>query len=104
MAAFLRAINALENIRQSIEMLDARATYTILPHEDFDALFDRAVDEIDDAMMVLGGAGLHPDAVAHLLEARRLSVEAAGRRRPAGLARHAISELERARALIIESP
>jgi hypothetical protein len=103
-AAFLRAINALENIRQSIEMLQAKAEHTILPHESFDALFDRAVDEIDDAIMVLASGGLHPDAVAQLRKARSLSVEASGRKKARDLARMAIAELERARALMVESP
>ena len=103
-AAFLRVINALENIRQSIEALEARAENRILPHEDFDALFDRAVDEIDDATMVLTGGGLHPDAVAHLREARRLSVRASRDGQAASLARQAITELERARGLMVETP
>ena len=90
MAAFLRAINALENIRQSIELLEAKADNRILPHENFDELIDRALNEIDDASMVLAGAGLHPGAVARLREARRLSVEASRRRRPAIVARDAI--------------
>ena len=103
-AAFLRVINALENIRQSIEMLEAKAANTFLPQEDFDQLFDRAVDEIDDATMVLAGGGLHPNAVARLEEARRLSIDASTRRKPAALARQAIAELKRARDLIVGSP
>jgi hypothetical protein len=101
--AFLRVINALENIRQSMGFLQARADNVIVPTEDFTALLDRAHDEINDAIMVLEGAGLHPDATARLVEARRLTSEASRRRRPADLARQAIAELERARALIIET-
>jgi hypothetical protein len=103
-AAFLRVINALENIRQSIEMLQAKVDNTILPHEDFAQLLDRAVDEIDDAISVLAGGGLHPEAVDHFREARRLCIEASGRNRPAELAGRAITELERAHDLIVESP
>jgi hypothetical protein len=104
-AAFLRAINALENIRQSIEMLRAKAENTILPQEEFDRLLDRAVNEMDDAMSVLGSGGLHhPEALDHIREARRLSIEASGSSRPAKLARRAITELEVARDLIVESP
>jgi hypothetical protein len=103
-AAFLRVINALENIRQSIELLQARADNVILPTEDFSVLFSRAQDEIDDAIMVLRGGGLHPDAVRRLEEGRRLADEGSRRRRPADLARQAIAELEQARELIIETP
>ena len=104
-AAFLRVINALENIRQSVEMLQARADNKVLPHEEFDRLFDRAIDEIDDAVMVLEGGGLHPDAVAHLTEARRLSAEAAEQRRAGKtLARRAIEKLAQARERLVETP
>ncbi len=66
--AFLRAINALENIRQAREDL--------LAHVD-DApnaaaargLLRLANEEIADAARVLGERGLHPRAVAHLLSA-----------------------------------
>jgi hypothetical protein len=101
-AAFLRVINALENIRQSIELLQARVDNVIVPAEDFSALLSRAQDEINDAIMVLEGGGLHPDAVARLVEARRLTDDASTRRRPTDLAGQAIAELERARGLIIE--
>jgi hypothetical protein len=100
-AAFLRVINVLENIHQAIEMLEARAANRILPHENFDDLFNRAVDEIDDAILVLAGGGLHADAIARLEEARRLSAEASHEKRPAKRARGAIAELEHARGLMI---
>jgi hypothetical protein len=103
-AAFLRVINALENIRQSLELLQARVDRVIVPTEDFTALLDRAQDEIDDAIMVLRGGGLHPDAAARLGEARRLAVEASRRRRPGDLVRQAITQLETARGLIIQTP
>jgi hypothetical protein len=103
-AAFLRVINALENIRQSIELLQARVDGVIVPTEDFTALLDRAQDEIDDAIMVLRGGGLHPDAAARLIEARRLVGEASRRRRPADLASQAITQLESARGLIVQTP
>jgi hypothetical protein len=100
-AAFLRVINALENVRHSIELLQARVDNLIVPTEDFARLLDRAQDEINDAIMVLQGGGLQPDAVARLEEASRLADEASRRRRPADLARQAIAELESARSLII---
>jgi hypothetical protein len=91
------------NIRQSRDLLQARADNVILPTETFDALLNRAQDEIDDAIMVLRGGGLHPEAAARLQEARRLMGEASRRRRPADLARQAITELDAARGLIIET-
>jgi mono/diheme cytochrome c family protein len=96
-------INALENIRQSMVLLQARVDSVLVPTEDFTALLSRAQDEINDAIIVLEGGGLHPDAAARLVEGRRLIDEASGRRRPADLARQAIAELERARGLIIET-
>jgi mono/diheme cytochrome c family protein len=100
-AAFLRVVNAIENIRQSTGMLQAKADNVVLPTEDFAALTSRAVDEIDDAIIVLAGAGLHPDAVAHLRAARRLAGEAGRERRPAVKAREAIAELERTRGRLL---
>ena len=103
-AAFLRVIDALENIRSSVEILQARAERTILPHEDFDRLLERAVDEIDDAVAVLEGGGLHPDAVAHLREARHIASEAEALRRPEKAARRAIAVLGLARERLVETP
>ena len=75
-AAFLRVINALENMRASVALLEQADTRL-------------AVEEIDDAIAVLAGAGLHMPAVAALREARDLA------RRKA--ARDAIGALNRAR-------
>ena len=92
-AAFLRDLNALENIRVGIELLSRRTP---------DAL-KRAVFETEDAIDVLRGAGLHPRAVALLMEARRLARKASGsyffKRR---LAKQAIAVLVKARAEIVE--
>jgi hypothetical protein len=98
-AAFLRVVNALENIRQSIELLErAEARW-----RDEDAL-TRAVEETDDAIRVLSEAGLHPDAVARLEEARRLTRRALrsffGTRHRV---RSAIREHEAARDLLVEA-
>jgi hypothetical protein len=100
-AAFLRVINVLENIRQSIALLQARVDNVIMPTENFAELLNRAQDEISDAIMVLEGGGLHPDARVRLVEARRLTDEAS-RRRPGDLARQAIAQLETARGLLVE--
>ena len=89
-AAFLRVINALENIRASVVLLEEprRSRQT-----DSRRL---AGEEIDDAIMVLAGAGLHADAVARLREARAL----AGRAKVGD----AIAALHRARDLLAGSP
>jgi mono/diheme cytochrome c family protein len=98
-AAFLRVINALENVRASVELLDRAASTS--RDEDFDNLV-LANEETDDAIMVLEGASLHPVAVRHLRAARELTEQAAARKSQS-LARDAIRELETARNELIES-
>jgi mono/diheme cytochrome c family protein len=68
-AAFLRVINALENIRSSIELLD-RAN-AVSANSD-DTLLERAHAETEDAHQVLIGGGLHPKGTAHLAKAMDL--------------------------------
>jgi mono/diheme cytochrome c family protein len=76
-AAFLRVINALENIRASSELLErSRAPHTARARAR--ELQRRASFEIDDAMQVLAGAGLHPDARSHLEFARDETIAARG--------------------------
>lgn len=103
-AAFLRVINALENIRVSIELLEAGAQKGFFERKQAKELLERAVHETEDSLRVLRGAGLHPKAVAHLEEARRLTKKAArslfSRH---GLARKAIREQEKARDRLVES-
>ena len=90
-AVFLRVINALENIRASVALLEEpvgksrRAETRRL-----------AGEEIDDAIIVLASAGLHPDAIAHLRDAGLL----AGRSKPDD----AIAALNRARDALVGSP
>ncbi len=71
-AAFLRVLNALENIRQSIEFLES----SLERGRDSDRLLQSALEETDDSIRVLAGGGLHPQAVANLNEARRLTEQA----------------------------
>ncbi len=103
--AFLRVINALENIRVSIELLEKA-----LVHRPSDAgskaeLLDRAVQETRDSMSVLTGGGLHPEAVASLKRAARLTKKATralffkGKR-----IKKAIEAQNNARAFLLESP
>ncbi|MFQ5916996.1 MAG: hypothetical protein ACE5I0_04210, partial [Candidatus Binatia bacterium] len=98
--AFLRVINTLENIRFSIELLDASK------HEgskEARELLERAVKETEDSIMVLEGGGLHPEAVAHLREAKKLTEKAARRWffRRANII-EAIREQKKARDLLVE--
>ena len=101
-AAFLRAINALENIRVAIERLEQGAELARVPAKQALRI---AIAETDDSIAVLAGAGLHPEAVAHLREARRLA-ERAERSwfRRAHLSREAIADLQQARAELVEVP
>jgi hypothetical protein len=98
-AAFLRVINALENIRASTALLkkaietDLRADYERLRF---------ANEETEDAIMVLAGGGLHPQAVLQLRQARELTDRAALNRSERS-ARDAIAALERARDELVES-
>ena len=77
-AAFLRVINALENIRETINLLEVSTRGGSLQHDPARALIERAIHETGDSIEVLTGAGLHPQAVAHLRKARRLEKKAAG--------------------------
>ena len=98
-AAFLRVLNALENIRASVQILE-RALETDR-RADFDD-FRLAIEETDDAIMVLAGGGLHAEAVVILREARALTQRAGDRYSP-GLTQEALDALARARAELIES-
>ncbi|MGH8759383.1 MAG: hypothetical protein ACREVW_07700, partial [Burkholderiales bacterium] len=100
-AAFLRVINALENIRSSIEFLEKSQDRG---SEDAKALLERAAVDIADGVRVLSGGGLQPQAVAHLQEAEKLARKAMRSfffRK--NLTRDAMTELEKARAQMTES-
>ena len=71
-AAFLRVINALENIRQTIEVLDKFAAKNFQTVKEGQALLDRALAETGDSSMVLKGGGLHPAAVKLLRESKKI--------------------------------
>jgi mono/diheme cytochrome c family protein len=104
-AAFLRVINALENIRQSIELLQESAGRGFSEHAEAKRALRRAASETKDSIRVLAGAGLHPEAVAELERAWRLTEQAAR----SSFARQerireAIAAQEKARAeLVVES-
>lgn len=102
-AAFLRVINALENIRSALALLEEGTRLKgKLAHD----RLELALAETEDAIAVLAGGSLHPEAVRHLTEAKRLTEEAArsffffrGR-----LLRQAIKEQQKARAELAEAP
>jgi hypothetical protein len=73
-AAFLRVINTLENIRQSIMLLET--SLSVSSPEERKRLLKNAVSETADSIRVLEGGGLHPDAVARLRDARRMAEKA----------------------------
>jgi hypothetical protein len=93
-AAFLRVLNALENIRESVTLLET--SLTVSSSRERKRLLARAAQETADSARVLEGGGLHPEAVAHLQEARRILEK---RRHT----EEALHELTKARALLVES-
>jgi len=102
-AAFLRVINALENIREVNNMLGAVARNEFLSGEHPQELVKRVVFDIDDAIMVLTGGGLHAEAVGDLKKARKIMEKAA--KKPLlriQLAKKAIIKMNRAKGRIIE--
>ena len=68
-AAFLRVINALEHIRGTIELLEQSRQ---VDRNRARVLLGRAGEEAMDAIFVLKGGGLHPEAVSGLEVARAL--------------------------------
>jgi cytochrome c peroxidase len=102
-AAFLRVVNALDNIRSALELFE-RARTSGLAADESDATLARGMADTGDAARVLAEAQLHPDAAAHLIQAQRLATRAQtsyfGRRR---LLAEATVELSRACADLVEA-
>lgn len=99
-AAFLRVINALENIRAATALLEQSEDER---RKDARESLRLAVFETEDAIQVLAGGGLHPEAVSHLEEARRLTRKAARSFFQRGrLIRKAIEQQEKARDELVE--
>jgi cytochrome c553 len=102
-AAFLRVINALENIRQGRELMQSALDAGLFGFAQNPARLGQAVEETEDAIRVLSEAGLHPRAVNHLRTSLYFT-------RLAGFlfllsdpfTRVALAELDRARAELIE--
>lgn len=102
-AAFLRVINALENIRLTNELLARSEAFGLFEHVEASRLLRLASAETGDSIAVLAGGGLHPKAVEHLEASQRLIKRASraffGRR---SLTREAIEAQGKARARLIE--
>jgi len=101
-AAFLRVLNTLENIRDARAHLQASQEQpsTQTPRE----LRERAREEIGDAIEVLECGGLHPQAVKHLREAEKLVRSALSAWCPGNPVRKALAELKNAERDLIEVP
>ncbi len=103
-AAFLRVINALENIRASLALIE-RAADAPTKQRRF-TLLARAGHETEDALQVLAGGGLHPAAVA-LLQSAFAQLQQAQAQHKAGKRRQnvdaASAALEQARAELIDA-
>lgn len=100
-AAFLRVINALDNVRLATSLLED--SIQARPSERAVALLRRGARESEDASRVLSERSLHPDAVTLLRAATGLIEEEAAQ--PSGNAeptREAIRRLAEAKALLVE--
>ena len=75
-AAFLRVINVLENLREVKVNLNSFVTKEFMGNVEFTSLLEQASDETLDAIAVLSGGGLHPQAVHHLKSMHDLIQEA----------------------------
>lgn len=101
-AAFLRVINALENIRQTIDLLDGASFRAEKDRESPETKLKRALAETQDAVQVLAGARLHPVAVQHLLRAKHTIESALDAHSRYTLIREAIQYVRDARKEMIE--
>ena len=102
--AFLRVINALENIRETTELLESSLEKGFFERERARELIRRAAYETEDAIIVLDGVNLHPTAVGSLRRAEEIihsAREATFAR--SDLTRDALLELQRAREILIDS-
>jgi hypothetical protein len=102
LAAFLRVLNSLENIRESLDLLGRVTKQGFFERAEGARLLAHAIEETGDAGRVLAEAGLHPGAVAQLERARKLEKKALRSHfLRARRARRAIRELEQARDRLV---
>jgi hypothetical protein len=98
-AAFLRVINALENIRATEQLLNDASGLGIAEIDRQTTLLRRAGFETEDSVQVLAGGGLHPAGAADLRRAGTLIEQAIDGNVSVreGLIEEARAELARAR-------
>ena len=103
-AAFLRVINALENIRESMAQLERALNKSRkITEERSRSALQRAIHETEDAARVLSTGGLHPQAVQTLQRAKRLEMKAEGSLfSRSKLIRQAMDSLKEARSKLVE--
>lgn len=106
-AAFLRVINVLENIRQSSVYLREYADRDFLGNVEYRHLLEQALQENLDAIMVLEQGRLHPEAIRLLKQASEIIQQAQRFKnydKKREEARNAIEKLEMAiKELVIET-
>ena len=104
-AGFLRVLNALENIRQSIQLLEDILVNNYQTAKERKDLLGRAMAETRDGTLVLKNGGLHPDAVNYLIKAKRSAHKARhGIFFKDRYVRAAIAMLEKARNELVSIP
>lgn len=101
-AAFLRVINALENIREALDLLETAKYWAEEGRESPEKRLSRAFAETEDAVRVLSGARLHPRAVQHLESALQAIDDAIGSPASHKLIPQAIERLREASREMIE--
>ena len=75
-AAFLRVLNAMENTRSSIDLLEKELDLGYDPRVADNAKLDRALSEVEDAIQVLTAGGLHPNTTIELVSTFKLIEQA----------------------------
>jgi hypothetical protein len=100
--AFLRVLNALENIRESIDQDDRAAALGPRERQRASWLIEQAGYETADAIRVLSGVNLHPVAVARLREAAEWQKQALAQQHPPAALARAVAAHEAARADLID--
>jgi mono/diheme cytochrome c family protein len=104
-AAFLRVVNALENIRASQGNLESARRFGFFDTQSNKLLVGRALNDIRDAIRVLAAGGLHPDAVAQLEGAHEAAEDArTSLFRRGQLLRRALDALDAARSRLVAPP
>jgi len=102
-AAFLRAINALDNIREATETATAARMVAGSRPRVADELLKQAIVETTDAMSVLFARGLHTGAVKALEDAVRAFTRASnGGKIDRSLIDRGLAQLARARADVVQ--